>query len=195
MSQPTLWSAGVREPSVADLDGLLAGPGHIAVRGESARIGVVVPPSRVERLEVALADELGLTAERAEVTHESAVALRTPWLPELRAMASAWQSGAVTRPPPGWSLDGPRLRWWCLAAGSAQDSTYLLRLGPTSDIAWPGIGAALSTAGVTGALVGSRAGGPAYRVVGRRRLLRLRELVGDPPTGVPDTDWPPLIHP
>jgi len=45
--------------------------------------------------------------------------------------------------------------------------------------------------GISGALVGPRAGGPAYRVVGQRRLHRLRELVGDPPPGVPDTDWPP----
>jgi hypothetical protein len=49
----------------------------------------------------------------------------------------------------------------------------------------------MSAAGVAGAFVGPRAGGPAYRVVGLRRLQRLRELVGDPPAAVPAADWPP----
>jgi hypothetical protein len=39
-------------------------------------------------------------------------------------------------------------------------------------------------------LVGPRADGPAYRIVGRRRLVRLLELVGDQPAGVPDDAWP-----
>lgn len=193
MSQPTLWSAGVREPAVADLEGLLAGPAHIAVRGAAARIGVVVEPRRVDRLVDAMRGELCIEGETVAVTTEAGVGVRTPWLEALRPVAAGWQHGATTRPPDGWVPDGPRLRWWCLAAGTAQQSTYLLRLSPTNEAAWPRVGAALSTAGVTGALVGPRAGGPAYRVVGRRRLLRLRELVGDPPGGVPDTDWPPLV--
>jgi hypothetical protein len=38
--------------------------------------------------------------------------------------------------------------------------------------------------------VGPRADGPAYRIVGQRRLNRLRELVGDAPAGAEPTDWP-----
>ena len=43
--------------------------------------------------------------------------------------------------------------------------------------AWGAVGAALSAAGIAGVLVGPRAAGPAYRIVGQRRLGRLRELV------------------
>ncbi len=193
MGQLSLWSAGTREPAAADLEGLLAGPGHIAVRGAEARIGVVVSANRIDRLLSALVDDLDLTGEVVDIVGETGLAVRTPWLTTLRPIAREWQQGAVTRPPAGWSLDGARLRWWCLAAGRAQDETYLLPVGPTSEAAWPGVGAALSAAGVTGAFVGPRAGGPAYRVVGRRRLLRLRELVGDPPPGTPAVDWPPPV--
>ena len=35
------------------------------------------------------------------------------------------------------------------------------------------------------------ADGPAYRIVGQRRLARLRELVGEPPPDVPAEAWPP----
>ena len=32
--------------------------------------------------------------------------------------------------------------------------------------------------------------GPAYRIVGRRRLGRLLELIGEAPAGVPSEAWP-----
>lgn len=202
MTQPTLWSADARNPDVADLDGLLAGPGHIAVRGAAARIGVVVAPSRADRLAARMRAELGPEAEITVIVGELGLAVRTPWLAELRPVAEAWQLGSVTRPPPGWMLDGARLRWWCLAAGSGGHRgseaeagggapAYSLLLGPNNEIAWPAIGAAMSAVGIAGAFIGPRAGGPAYRVVGQRRLHRLRELVGDPPQGVPEAEWPP----
>jgi len=31
---------------------------------------------------------------------------------------------------------------------------------------------------------------PGYRITGRRRLARLAELVGDPPTAAPADHWP-----
>jgi len=34
------------------------------------------------------------------------------------------------------------------------------------------------------------AGGPAYRIVGLRRITRLAELVGEPPPGAPPDEWP-----
>jgi hypothetical protein len=92
-------------------------------------------------------------------------------------------------------LDGPRLRWWCLCAGTAYlDAAapmYTLALGASDEPAWGSVGAALAAAGIPGVLVGPRADGPAYRIVGRRRLARLRELVGEPPPGVPAEGWPP----
>jgi len=191
MTQPTLWSAGAREPAVTDLEGLLAGPGHVSIRGDLARIGVVVSRARAGRLAALIAAELGLEPELTPVSDQEGLAVRTPWLAELRPVARAWQQGSITRPPAGWTLDGARLRWWCVAAGAVDGENYRLALSATSESAWPGVGAAMSAAGVSGAFIGVRAGGPAYRVVGQRRLARLRELVGDAPAGVPPNEWPP----
>lgn len=199
MSQMSLFSAGAREPQLADLDGLLAGPGQVVRRGREARISVVVgDPWRVAVL-VAEMRGLGLEPElddpRAEDggaadAVQSGVAVRTPWLTQLRALADSWYRGAVKLPPAGWELDGPRLRWWCLAGGRAAAGMYTLALGPNDQQAWAPVGAALASAGVPGLLVGPRADGPAYRIVGQRRLNRLRELVGDPPSGAEVSEWP-----
>jgi hypothetical protein len=121
----------------------------------------------------------------------SGVAVRTPWLQQLRTVADSWTRGAVKVPPAGWELDGARLRWWCIAAGTAGPAMYTLALGDNDEPAWPAVGASLASAGVPGLLVGPRADGPAYRIVGQRRLRRLRELVGDPPPDAPADGWPP----
>jgi hypothetical protein len=199
MSQLSLFSAAAREPQLSDLEGLLAGPGQVVRRegggGQpAARVSVVVPTGwRVAGLVAELAG-LGLEAELEDMPSDGPricpVAVRTPWLPALRSLADAWSRGAVKQPPEHWSLDGPRLRWWCLAGGSAAPGMYTLALGVNDEPAWPAVGAALAAAGIPGLLVGPRADGPAYRIVGQRRLTRLRELVGDPPDGAPADGWP-----
>jgi hypothetical protein len=188
MSQLSLFSASNREPVLADLEGVLAGPGQVVRRGNAARISVIVDADwRVQ----GITDEL----RRLDITAEATVdggrrVVGTPWLPQLRAVADAWTRGAVKLAPTGWTLDGPRLRWWCLAAGTATGATYSLALGANDEATWGAVGAALAGVGVPAMLVGPRADGPAYRIVGRRRLARLRELVGDPPGGVPTAQWP-----
>jgi len=203
MSQMSLFSAGARDPQVADLEGLLAGPGQVVRRRDPVsagaglgRLSVVVPQGwRVQALcaEMAL---LGLTAE-LEPAEPGSVTVRTPWMAALHDVADRWTRGAVKVPPAGWVLDGPRLRWWCLCAGTAHaDSAatmYTLALGASDEPAWGAVGAALAAAGIAGVLVGPRADGPAYRIVGRRRLARLRELVGEPPPEVPPEGWPPTL--
>ncbi len=190
MSQLSFFSAEATAPSYADLEGLLAGPGQVVLRASEARIGIVVTDVwRVAALTAEL-ERLGLAAETAPGEQHGAVAVRTPFRRELRPTALAWAAGAVKRPPPGFALDGRRLRWWCLGAGAGEDGTYTLALGPHDDSAWSAVGAALAAAGVPGAFVGPRAAGPAYRIVGLRRLARLRELVGDPPEQAPLHAWP-----
>jgi hypothetical protein len=194
MSQMSLFSAGAREPQLADLDGLLAGSGQVVRRGQEARVTVVVADAwRVTAL-VSELEALGLEAELedgdADERGPGSVAVRTPWLAELRPLADSWTRGAVKLPPAGWELDGPRLRWWCLADGRVAPAMYTLALGPNDQQAWAPVGAALAGAGVPGLLVGPRADGPAYRIVGQRRLNRLRELVGDPPAGADTASWP-----
>jgi hypothetical protein len=191
MSQLSLFGAAAREPALADLEGLLAGNGQAVRRGESARFSVVVEERwRVDVLVAALADSFDMTADLAPA--EAGTAVGTPWLPELRPLADAWSRGAVKCPPANWVLDGSRLRWWCLSAGRQVAGMYTLALGPSDEHAWVAVGSALAAAGVPGALVGPRADGPAYRIVGRRRLVRLLELVGDRPGGVPNDAWPAL---
>ncbi|HEX4655691.1 MAG TPA: hypothetical protein VH274_08115 [Mycobacteriales bacterium] len=195
MSQMSLFSAGAREPQLADLDGLLAGSGQVVRRGREARVSVVVSdPWRVTALvselhALLLEPELEDGADDGGGTRDG-IAVRTPWLEQLRPLADAWTRGAVKAPPSGWELDGPRLRWWCLADGRAAAAMYTLALGPNDQQAWAPVGAALAGAGLPGLLVGPRADGPAYRIVGQRRLNRLRELVGDPPAGAAAADWP-----
>jgi hypothetical protein len=200
MSQLSLFSAAAREPRLTDLEGLLAGPGQVVRRGDAARISVVlVDPWRVAALTAEMAT-LGLDVELDDPSADdvaiaggavTGVAVRTPWLQQLRSVADGWTRGAVKVPPPGWELDGARLRWWCLAAGAAGPAMYTLALGDNDEPAWPAVGASLAAAGVPGLLVGPRADGPAYRVVGQRRLRRLRELVGDAPPDAPADGWPP----
>ena len=197
----SLFSADAREPQLADLDGLLAGSGQVVRRGRQARISIVVAGGwRVSALTAELA-ALGLDAELEDVASDDrgpigaadprhSVAVRTPWADELRPLADSWTHGAVKLPPAGWALDGPRLRWWCLADGRAAPAMYTLALGPNDQPAWAPVGAALAAAGIPGLLVGPRADGPAYRIVGTRRLNRLRELVGDPPAGAGPAEWP-----
>jgi hypothetical protein len=191
MSQLSLFGAAAREPVLADLEGLLAGNGQVVRRGEAARLSVVVEePWRVDVLAEQMSEALGLAADVSPA--EAGTAVGTPWMRELRPLADAWTRGAVKHPPAGWVLDGPRLRWWCLAAGRDVGGMYIFALGPNDEKAWLSIGSALAMAGVPGALVGPRADGPAYRIVGRRRLVRLLELVGDRPPGVPEHAWPAL---
>jgi hypothetical protein len=189
MGQMSLFSAGAREPRLTDLEGLLAGPGQVVRRGDTARVSVVVPEGwRPAALSAEMAS-LGVAAE-IEPAEPGSVTVRSPWLGQLREVADRWTRGAVKVCPSGWVLDGPRLRWWCLAAGATQPGMYTLALGASDEPAWGAVGAALAAAGIAGVLVGPRADGPAYRIVGQRRLARLRELVGDPPAGVPEDGWP-----
>ena len=194
MGQMSLFSAGAREPMLVDLEGLLAGPGQVVRRGDAARVSVVVTVGwRADALAAEMAS-LGVEAE-TEPAEPGSVTVRTPWLTELLEVANRWTLGAVKVPPAGWVLDGGRLRWWCLSAGSGpaadQPAMYTLALGASDEPAWGAVGAALAAAGIAGVLVGPRADGPAYRIVGQRRLARLRELVGDAPHGVPVEAWPP----
>ncbi|MDG6101019.1 hypothetical protein [Dactylosporangium aurantiacum] len=55
---------------------------------------------------------------------------------------------------------------------------------------WVAVGDALAAVGLIAVFVGPKAGGPAYRIVGLRRVTRLAELVGEPPPEAPYESWP-----
>lgn len=195
--QLNLFGVEAAAPRPADLAGLLAGPGQVVRMGGTARVSVVVDTLwRARTLHAELA-ERGIGATLV-ATVEEHIAVRSAYTTVLAPLGAAWLRGAVKLPPPGFWLDGRRLRLWVLAAGYADPLGFTLRLVPPvgastrlgDDPAWVPVGMALAAAGLPGALLGTRAGGPAYRIVGRRRIGRLAELVGDRPPGVPDEGWP-----
>ena len=186
--QLSFLTAGVRPPAVDDLEGLLLGVAQVVRLGGTARLSVLVDdPWRVDAVLAAYAErEL-----RGEVVKEDGVtSVRTPFSRTLHPLAERWVRGAVKSVPTGFGLDGARLRMWAIGAGRRDEHGYLLLLSPHDPQVWDAVGAALAGVGIAGAFVGARAGGPAYRVTGRRRLVRLGEYVGERPGVAPAADWP-----
>jgi hypothetical protein len=188
--QLSFFTADSQAPTIADLEGLLAGPGQVVSSGRTARVSVVADETWRVRLLLAEFRTRGLGGEPA-TTIEGRQAVRTDFSPALFPLARNWAKGSVKAPPPEFRLDPARLRLWTIAAGRADDHGFLLPLGEADTACWEAVGAALSAAGLGATMLGPRAGGPAYRIVGGRRLLRLRELIGEPPPGAGPDQWPP----
>jgi hypothetical protein len=188
--QLSFLTAGVRPPGVEDLEGLLLGVGQVVRLGGTARLSVLVEdPWRVEQVLAAYV-ERGLRGEVAPGEDEGVTSVRTPFSRTLGPVAQRWVRGAVKSVPAGFVLDGSRLRMWAIGAGRRDDHGYLLRLSPHDDQVWPAAGSALAWVGLAGTFVGPRAGGPAYRITGRRRMVRLGEYVGERPAAAPPEHWP-----
>lgn len=186
--QLPLFSVEDDAPEVADVEGLLLAGGALVRRDRTARISVVVDVGwRTEALAEAF-DRRGLGSELGAPA-DGRCSVRSGFDPRLLDTAVRWTSGARTRVPPTFRLTAARLRFWVAAAGHPDHAGYLLRLGGDDQL-WDAAGAALSGGGVPGAFLGVRAGGPAYRIVGTRRLARLRELAGRPPVDASRDDWP-----
>lgn len=182
MSQLSLFSAEQTAPSPRDLAGLLAASGQIVQLGGSARVSAVVADSWRADAIAAMIDEAGLRSETG-VSDEGSPLVRTLASPELQPMSLEWTRGAMKAAPSNW-VPGPRaLRAWALASGEPDGAHYLLYLDPHAPESAPVLATALMRAGVAPTLVGTRGNRPALRVSGHRRLLRLRESIGDPPLG------------
>lgn len=187
--QLSLFGVEANDPATGDLAGLLAGPGEVVRMGGTARVSIVVDAAWRVHVLVAELARRGLTASwigRVEEQH----GVRTSYTTRLAPLSASWLRGTVKRPPPGFFLNGPRLRLWAAAAGRAEQFGFVLRLGPADEGCWEAVGAALAAIGLPGVLLDPGAGGPAYRITGRRRLARLAELVGDRPPAAPPAQWP-----
>lgn len=185
--QLSFFTAGEQPATIDDVEGLLAGTAQVVRRGGRVRIGVIVAdPWRALALTEEL-DSRGLASTVLDRADDLVV--QTAFDTILSPLAQRWTQGATARPPADLRLDGARLRLWAIAAGRCDRFGFVLGSGCADDRSWPVLGAALAQAGVAAALLGPRAGGPAFRVTGSRRLSRLRELVGDPPPNA-DVDWP-----
>lgn len=213
MDQLSFFSAGVAAPTIGDLGGLLAAHGQIT-QGADPIGGATVADG--PRLSVLVADRWRADAllvefERrqiaAEVRQTDDPALAGPADPlaaeglgflvrsarsaELLPLANSWTRGSVKQAAGFPSSPGGFLRCWALASGRCDHAGYLLGLDPRSEHLHTRLASALAATGLAGVLLGARAGGPAVRIVGRRRLDRLTELVGDPPSGAPSDAFPP----
>jgi hypothetical protein len=178
--QPSLFGVQATDPTAEDLAGLLAGPGQLGRMGGTVRVSV--PVDAAWRVHALIAE---LTARELPAGWEpdgQRFVVRTAYTTRLLGLAAAWRAG----PPAGLHLHGQALRLWVAAAGTPSPDGFLLRLAP-DEASWPTIGAALSAAGLAAALVVPER---AYRITGRKRLVRLAELVGDPPATAPPDGWP-----
>lgn len=189
--QLALFDEGSAGLEIADLEGLLVAGAGLVQRGAEARLSIVVAQRWRASVLVDAFDRRGLPGEQVP-TFDAQFAVRTPFHRSVLPLAHRWARGSVKLPPAGWQLDPARVRMWALAAGSADPNGYLLRLGRTDDPScWAAAGTALAAVGVAGTMLGPRAGGPAFRIVGQRRSRRLRDFVGALPPGVPPEAWPP----
>ncbi|MGB2568817.1 hypothetical protein ACPFP2_10245 [Micromonospora citrea] len=190
MRQLSLFGTEAADPSVADLAGLLAGGGEVVRMGRTARLSIVVDAAWRVHVLVAELRSRGLAASW-EATEDQRFAVRTSYARTLAPLATAWLAGpAGRRPPAGFHLNGRRLRLWLAAAGAGDPSGFLLRLAEDDREWWPTLRAALAAVGLPVAVLEPETGGPAFRVTGRRRLLRLAELVGERPSTAPPESWP-----
>lgn len=191
MDQLSFFSAEARHPSVADLAGMLCGPGQAVGfgRGTAARLSVVVADEGRACSLVRACAERGVVAELAS-SEEGHPLVRTAFRSDLTGLARDWLRGAVKSVPRDFAPDGGVLRIWALTAGRPVPGGYLLGLDPHAPDTHEPLVAALARAGLPTRCLGVRAGGPALRVTGRRRVERLAELVGPTPDGAIERTWP-----
>jgi hypothetical protein len=190
IDQLSIFGIEAHPPQPADLDGLLAGAGQVVRLGGTARVSIVVDAAWRVRVLIGEFTRRGLATSWDKATIEGHFGVRTAYSSRLAPLGSRWLRGAVKRPPKDFFLDGQRLRLWCAAAGApAEDGGYSLHLGADEEC-WKPVGTALANAGLPAALLGPRAGGPLFRIEGRKRVAHLAELIGDPPADVPDGHWP-----
>jgi hypothetical protein len=184
-----MFSAEARPPRMADLAGLLCGPGQIARfgAGDQARLSIVLPDAARAPAVAAACAATGVAVTPVR-TESGALGLRTAFRCDLVGLARTWTRGSVKCVPEGWQLDGPALRMWALAAGRPDErGGYLLALDPHAPETHLPLIAAATRAGLPPARVDH---GPALRISGTRRVARLVELVGPVPPGAETADWP-----
>ncbi len=187
--QLSLFSADARTGGVADLAGLLCGPGQVVRFGDgsTARLSIVLADDRRADALLAECAQRDVPAELVD-TPTGATVLRTAFRADLVALAGSWARGAVKAVPPSFELDGASLRIWLLGAGVDAGAIALDPQAPGTHAA---LQAAVARAGLTGTVHHGRGGRPVLRFAGTRKVrARLAELVGPVPPGVDPGGWP-----
>ena len=188
MGQLSFFSADLLPPQVGDLGGLLAAHGQFTVGPRGARLSILTDdPARA----AALVAECAARDINAQVTVDGQHHLmRTDRTPALIELARSWTRGAVKSAPEHLVASAGFLRVWVIAAGRMDDAGYLLGLDPHTPDTTDALVAACARAGIAGAYIGVRGGGPGIRIVGHRRLARLIDTVGTLPPDLPAECYP-----
>jgi hypothetical protein len=187
VAQLSFYSAEANQPHAGDLAGLLCCQGQLAEFARTAaRLTLPVDePWRARAVARALA-ERGVDATRT-ITEEGTHGVRTAFRADLLSLAEEWTKEGEKFAPSGLTLDGGALRLWVLAAGSWLGGSYLLGLDPDAPGTYDTVRGALGNAGLPATLQGA-----GLRISGRRRLGRLAELVGRPPSEDAEAHWPAI---
>lgn len=192
MDQISLFSAEASGPDIADLSGVLCGQGQVTgFARTAARLTVEVDDVWRARVLAAEFDRRGVAAELGRAG-DGRPLVRTAFRSDLIGLARAWlvDDGRSKTVPGRFRLTGAALRLWALAAGRPGVQGYLLAVDEQAPDTHEPLAAAFRQLGLPAQLVGPKAGGPAVRVTGRRRLATLAELIGMPPPGA-EPVWPP----
>jgi hypothetical protein len=189
--QLSLFGVEATAPSANDLAGLLIAGGEITIDGDAAQVSIEVNhPWRASAI-VAECARRGIAATSVS-TDRSSVGVRTAYAPSLLVLAGSWVDGAVPRAPRTVLLDARVLRLWVMAAGHREPNAYALTVVEPEPGFRDAVGAGLARLGLAAQMVTRRggAGDAVFRIVGRRRLARLVEMVGDAPKQAPADIWP-----
>lgn len=187
VAQLSFYSAEANQPHAGDLAGLLCCQGQMAEFARTAaRLTLPLADRwRVRALRLELAGR-GIDAT-ATIDEDGALGMRTAFRADLLPLAEEWTKEGEKFAPSGLVLDGGALRLWVLAAGGWLGSNYLLGLDLTAPDTYDTVRGALGFAGLPATLQGV-----GLRISGRRRLGRLAELVGSPPSGDAEEHWPAI---
>jgi hypothetical protein len=186
----SFFSAEAMQPGVADLGGLLCGQGQVVnFAHAAARLSVELDEVWRQEALAAAFTERGVRPELA-TTEEGHPLVRTAFRRDLIALSDAWTRQAGKAVPTGLALDGASLRIWALAFGRWVDNGYLLGLDEHAPDTHESLVQAMIRIGLPTTVLGARGGGPGLRLTGRRRIGRLVELVGEPPTPAAAEHWP-----
>lgn len=190
MAQLSFYSAEANRPHAGDLAGLLCAHAQLSEFARTAaRLSLRVDEPWRARLVVRALAERGIEGTHT-VTEDGEHGVRTAYRSDLLPLAEEWTKEGEKFAPNGLTLDGGALRLWVLAAGTWIAGSYLLGLDPGAPRIYDTVRGALGASGLPATLHTGGDEGPGLRISGRRRLGRLAELVGRPPSVTAENHWP-----
>lgn len=194
MAQLSFYSAEANRPNAGDLAGLLCCQAQLAEFARTAaRLTLRVDEPWRARLVVRALAERGIDGTHT-ITEEGGHGVRTAYRADLLPLAEEWTKEGEKFAPNGLTLDGGALRLWVLAAGTWVAGSYHLGVDPEAPRTYDTVRGALGAAGLPATLHAGSDEGPGLRISGRRRLGRLAELVGRPPSVTAETHWPAALR-